>query len=62
MLPATDERDVERAGEDAAYLRVIELLRVGDSVQARDAAREYLQRYPDGFRRQELESLARTTN
>ncbi len=45
--------------EDAAYLRVIALQRSGDSGSVRWAAQEYLRRYPEGFRRAEMEALAR---
>jgi hypothetical protein len=45
--------------EDAAYLHVIALQRSGDSGSVRGAAQEYLRRYPDGFRRAEMEALAR---
>ncbi len=45
--------------EDAAYLRVLALQRAGDSTAARLAARDYLSRYPRGFRRAEVEALAR---
>jgi len=44
--------------EDAAYLLVIALQRAGDAGGARAAARDYLQRFPDGFRRAALEPLA----
>lgn len=45
--------------EDAAYLRVLALERAGDVEGRRAAARAYLQRYPAGFRRAEVERLAR---
>jgi hypothetical protein len=45
--------------EDAAYLRVIALQRIGDSARMREAAGEYLRRYPAGFRRAEVQGLAR---
>jgi hypothetical protein len=45
--------------EDAAYLRVIALQRSGDSGSMRLAAREYIQRYPGGFRGAEMETLSR---
>jgi TolA-binding protein len=44
--------------EDAAYSRVIALQRCGDIGRMKDAAREYLQRYPSGFRRREVEPLS----
>jgi outer membrane protein assembly factor BamD (BamD/ComL family) len=46
-------------GEDAAYLRVIALQRCGDAAGTKDAAREYLRRYPTGFRRAEMEAMSR---
>jgi TolA-binding protein len=45
--------------EDAAYLRVIALQRLGNAVRVREAARQYLHRYPRGFRRAEVEALTR---
>lgn len=45
--------------EDAAYLRVIALQRGGNSASVTRAAQEYLRRYPGGFRRAEMEALAR---
>ena len=45
--------------EDAAYLRVIALQRAGDSASTGRAASDYLRRYPAGFRRAEVEKLAR---
>jgi hypothetical protein len=47
--------------EDAAYLLVLALRRAGDDTGARDAARAYLRKYPHGFRRTEVETLARTS-
>ena len=45
--------------EDAAYLRVIALQRCGDHNGVRAAAREYLHRFPEGFRRAEVMMLSR---
>lgn len=45
--------------EDARYLLVLALQRTGDLAAARDAASIYLERYPHGFRRAEVEELAR---
>jgi TolA-binding protein len=45
--------------EDASYLLVLALQRVGDSAAVREAARAYLGRYPDGFRRAQVEPLGR---
>jgi FecR-like protein/putative zinc finger protein len=45
--------------EDAAYMRVIALQRSGDSTGMKQAALEYLRRYPAGFRQAEVEPLSR---
>jgi hypothetical protein len=46
-------------GEDAAYLRVIALQRAGRTTELKRAARDYVTRYPNGFRRAEVEGLGR---
>jgi TolA-binding protein len=45
--------------EDAAYLRVIALRRNGDDGSMKQAAADYLRRYPAGFRHAEVETLSR---
>lgn len=45
--------------EDAAYLRAVRLVREGRKSEARDAARDYLRRFPDGFRREEMGRIAK---
>jgi TolA-binding protein len=45
--------------EDAAYLRVLALQRSGNADATRAAAQQYLRRHPSGFRRTEVEKLAR---
>ena len=45
--------------EDAAYLRVLALQRAGNVSGMKQAAAEYLQRYPRGFRHAEVEPLSR---
>lgn len=45
--------------EDAAYLRVMSFRKCGDERSTKAAAVSYLQRYPAGFRRLEVERLAR---
>src|SRR5579884_2301529 len=45
--------------EDAAYMRVVALQRCGDKERLKEAALEYLRRYPAGFRHREAESLSR---
>lgn len=47
------------AAEDAAYLHVVALLREGRTAEGRLAAQDYLRRFPRGFRRAELERVAR---
>jgi hypothetical protein len=44
--------------EDSAYVEVLDLLRAGKSSAARAAARNYLQRFPNGFRRIEIMDVA----
>ena len=53
---ATHPRDAR--AEDAAYLRVIALQRAGDAASMKEAAIQYLRRYPNGFRRAEVEALS----
>ena len=48
----------DTAAEDAAYLQVIALLRAGKQDEARAAARSYLERFPNGFRRDEMIRVA----
>jgi hypothetical protein len=45
--------------EDAAYLRTLALQRTGNYIATKQAARDYLSRYPRGFRRAEVEGLLR---
>jgi hypothetical protein len=45
------------AAEDAAYLRVLALLREARVAEAKLAAAQYLQKFPNGFRRVELQKL-----
>lgn len=47
----------DRQAEDDAYLRVIHLLRAERRAEAREAARDYLRHFPDGFRREEMGSV-----
>jgi TolA-binding protein len=55
MEPPTPNTDQE----DAAYLHAIQLLREGRDVEASAAANDYLRRFPDGFRREEMGRIAR---
>jgi hypothetical protein len=43
--------------EDEMYLRVLQLLRNGQTAAAKRAAREYLDAYPNAFRRSEIQRL-----
>jgi TolA-binding protein len=60
-----DERFTEFVGrfpgdsrcEDAAFLRTVIALRRGDSAAAVARARGYLRRFPNGFRRDEIEQM-----
>ena len=54
--PAASSSGLE---EDLAYLRVIALVREGRREEARLAAKDYLRRFPQGFRRVEVERIAR---
>jgi hypothetical protein len=47
--------------EDLAFLRIVALLHDGRDAEARLAARDYLRRYPDGFRRVEVLKLLEST-
>jgi hypothetical protein len=47
--------------EDAAFLVVVSLQRAGRSAEAATAARDYLARYPNGYRRAEVEQIARAS-
>jgi hypothetical protein len=53
-----DEHARDPMAEDAAYLRIIALQRLGAGGETRRAAETYLQRFPTGFRRAEVERLA----
>jgi hypothetical protein len=52
-----NEPPLASSAEDDAYLRIVELLRSGHSVQAKAQAKQYLARFPNGFRRPEVESV-----
>jgi hypothetical protein len=54
-----DQHPRDPRAEDAAYLRVIALQRCGDAGATKEAATEYLRRYPAGFRQAEVERLSR---
>ncbi len=47
--------------EDAAYLRTLALQRSGNYAAMKQAAHDYLSRYPRGFRRAEVDGLLRHT-
>lgn len=46
--------------EDAAYVKVVALLRSGQTQAARLAARQYLRDFPNGFRREEVGRISRS--
>jgi hypothetical protein len=50
--------DGDNDAEDQAYLQVVHLLQVGQSAKARVAARDYLIKFPNGFRRVEMLNVA----
>jgi DNA-binding FadR family transcriptional regulator len=45
--------------EDAAYVKLVALLRAGEVEAARLAARQYLRDFPNGFRREEVGRISR---
>ena len=47
------------AEEDLAYLKILALVREKRKEEAALAAKEYLRRFPAGFRRPKIESLTR---
>jgi len=53
---------VDVAGEDATYLRVLELLQQRRAADAKRLAELYLERFPRGFRRPEIERIARPSD
>jgi outer membrane protein assembly factor BamD (BamD/ComL family) len=53
---AAQHPDDPRA-EDAAFLEALSLSRAGRADDAAEAARRYLARYPNGYRRAEAEKL-----
>lgn len=56
---ANAKADADASAEDATYLDVLRLLRQGRESEARVAADTYLRRFPTGFRRAEMERVAR---
>jgi hypothetical protein len=50
--------DGDNDAEDQAYLQVVHLLQAGGSGKARLAARDYLIKFPNGFRRVEMLNVA----
>lgn len=60
-VPPTSDSSAPSADseEDATYLRVVHLAREGRDDDARAAAREYLRKFPEGFRRREMERIGR---
>jgi TolA-binding protein len=62
QLFAAFERDhaTDPRTEDATFLRALSRARRGDHAGARGLAAEYLQRFPNGLRRVEMERLLAT--
>jgi hypothetical protein len=58
VRPTESAAPTDRDAEDDAYMRVVALVREGRAEEARVAARDYLRRFPDGFRRIEVARLA----
>jgi hypothetical protein len=54
----SNNAELEGAGEDATYLRVLDLLRQRRTADAQRLAELYLQHFPRGFRRPEVERIA----
>jgi TolA-binding protein len=54
----SDASPADQRAEDAAYLAILALQRAGKRDAAAAAARRYLARYPNGYRRAEVEPLA----
>jgi hypothetical protein len=50
--------DGDNDAEDQAYLQVVHLLQSGESGKARLGARDYLIKFPNGFRRVEMLNVA----
>lgn len=57
--PALPSPPPDAEVEDAAYVQVVALLRAGEVEAARQAARQYLRDFPNGFRREEVGQIAR---
>lgn len=55
--PNAKEALSEKA-EDETYLHIVDLLQRGRSDEARRAAKDYLLRFPNGFRRVEVLNIA----
>jgi anti-sigma factor RsiW/TolA-binding protein len=55
----SQEHPRDARAEDAAYMRVLALREAGDEAGMNAAAGAYLRRYPQGFRRTEVEGLLR---
>ncbi len=57
--PSEVSQNDDHTGEDLQYLHVLALVREGRVEEARLAAQDYLRRFPHGFRRIEVEEVAR---
>jgi hypothetical protein len=58
FLQFASQHPNDSRAEDASYLRVIALHRCGSNDEMKEAARAYLNVYPKGFRRAEVERLS----
>jgi hypothetical protein len=57
--PGAESKQIDaNSAEDLAYLRIVALVGEGRAAEARLGAKEYLQRFPSGFRRIEVERIA----
>lgn len=48
---------IDASDEDVAYVEIVRLLQQGQKAQAKAAARDYVERYPHGFRRAEVDGV-----
>jgi TolA-binding protein len=55
--PRASSPSADAGEEDRAYVEIVRLLREGDEAGAKAAARDYVQRFPAGFRRTEVDRV-----
>ena len=58
---ATEAEELLGRAEDDAYLRIVDLAQRGRVEEARAAAKDYLLRFPNGFRRLEVLNMVTRT-